>query len=230
MNIRTDRWRAWPASNAFTSWKARNRELVFWLSFLLLNALLFLPLYLLDLESSTFLPKISLQPGHPVQAMAELFVRRENADIFRLSAELLLLVSLYANVRRLRGPALRSAIVVTYIVILVYQVYEGVTVSLYKADPAFYNQFFLARDGVGFLVRHLSISIPAMMLGAIIFAAALGVVSSLLKTLFRGIAVDDLSRGSRVTLAALALALHILRRYRTTSLRPTRIRGQQSAP
>ncbi|MDI9550059.1 MAG: sulfatase-like hydrolase/transferase [Chloroflexota bacterium] len=207
MNIRTDRWRAWPASNAFTSWKARNRELVFWLSFLLLNALLFLPLYLLDLESSTFLPKISLQPGHPVQAMAELFVRRENADIFRLSAELLLLVSLYANVRRLRGPALRSAIVVAYIVILVYQVYEGVTVSLYKADPAFYNQFFLARDGVGFLVRHLSISIPAMMLGAIIFAAALGVVSSLLKTLFRGIAVDDLSRGSRVTLAALALAL-----------------------
>ena len=97
MNIaRTDG--AWPASNALTSWKAQSRT-VFWLSFLLLNV----PVPPLSPRPGIFnLSPKSHFSRHPVQAMAELFVRRENADIFRLSAELLLLVSLYANVRRLR--------------------------------------------------------------------------------------------------------------------------------
>ncbi len=196
-----------PLRTAFGKWRAKNQELCFWLSFLLLNALLFLPFYLLDLESSTFLPQLSLQPDHPVRVLAELFVRRENADIFRLSAELLVLVSLWANARRLRGPALRTTIMLTYIVILVYHIYEGVTISLYKADPAFYNQYFLARDGIQFLVRHLNISLPALLFGSFSLIAVLGAVIALLRTLFRGIAVDELSRGSRVTLAGLALAL-----------------------
>ncbi len=193
----------------WSAWQAGNRTLWFWICFLLLNALLFLPLYVANADSS-FLPPIRLQADHPARVLIDLFIYRENADVFRLSAELILLIALWANAKRLRGPLLRAVIFITYILIFVYHSYESITLSLYKEEPAFYSQYFLARDGLQYLVRHLAISPSAFMWGALFVIGGLTVSIATIRTLVRGVAADDLGRGTRVTLAGLALALLFL--------------------
>lgn len=184
----------------------RNADLVFWLCFVALNTLLFLPLTLMNLGETTVFP---FEPGalaHPRQALTSLFLWRENTDPFRLNLELLILVALWVNVAWLRRGPFRWAMMLLYCSALLYYSYEGIMVSLYKVEPVFYNHYFMIRDGLGFLTEHLHISAA---LYAIVFtgvALLVAVVIITLRTLSDAGLPARLSRATRISLTALAVA------------------------
>lgn len=83
----------------------RHPNLIFWVSFCVLNSLLFWPLYLLNRQGTGFWPFETL----PVTVndwpdfLRQLFLWRTNMDIFWLNAEIVLLLLLWVQARRLRG-------------------------------------------------------------------------------------------------------------------------------
>ena len=198
------RWRA-------RAWNGWNPDRRFWLAFMALNAILFLPFFLLEFQAWGFLPSIQFAPGKLWQVLSSLFLWRESADLFRVSTEMVLLAAIWINLRRLRGPTLRALVSITYASVLVYHIYEAVTVSIYRAEPAIYNQYHLARDGIGFLLKHLNLSTPLLVVGAgaagITVLVAVRMINALLEAAFHS---DDLSKTSRVTLTAMAAILAAL--------------------
>src|SRR5215207_8161887 len=103
-------------------------------AFLLLNLLLFLPTYLFNRETSSFLPASSLFADGMVLGFNRLLLWRNNLDPFRLSLELTVLTALWANVRYLRRPLWRALITAIYLLALCYAVYEALIISIYLAD------------------------------------------------------------------------------------------------
>jgi hypothetical protein len=186
---------------------ARHPDLVFWLSLALLNGLLFVPIYLLNLGDSSFLPWQG-GAGQSVQAVVrQLFTWRNNPDIFRLSLEVVILAALWVNVHSLwrRQRLYRVLFAVVYAMDLSYALYESISLSLYQIDPVFYAQYRLATDGVPFVVEHLRW--PLLLYVAILAAAlaAIAVLVILIRTLIGGAAPQRLSRWTRLAMAALAL-------------------------
>lgn len=188
---------------------ADHPNLAFWLSFLLLNGLLFLPLYLFNRETSRFLP-VQGVAGQPVAALARQFLLwRNNLDIFRLSLELTLLAALWVNVRWLwqgRRPRLYGALVAAvYILALSYAVYESIFLSLYQIDPVFYAQYRQTVDGIQFVAAHLNWPWTVYAGGAVLVVALTALVLRLTRVLIGGAPPQHLSRGTRLALLALAL-------------------------
>ena len=77
-------------SNTKVNIKVNGEELKFWLTLLLFNVLLFVPLYVLSLDDSTFLPLFSgVESGNIYSYFKYIFIRA-NKDVFRLSADFVL--------------------------------------------------------------------------------------------------------------------------------------------
>ena len=185
---------------------ANHPNLTFWLSFVLLNGLLFLPLYLFNRETSSFLPI----PDAAGQAAArQLFLGRDNLDIFRLSLELTLLAALWVNVRWLwrgRRPRLyRALFTVVYVLALSYAIYESIFYSLYQIDPVFYAQYRMAVDGVQYVVENLHWPWTIYAGGASLLLLLIGVVLRLAHALIGGSPPERLSRWTRLGMGVLAL-------------------------
>src|SRR5690349_15166091 len=72
-------------------------DLRFWLGFLSLNILLFLPMYWLNLATMTFLPAPSIFADGWSMGIARLLLWRENLDLFRLNVEFTVLLALWMN-------------------------------------------------------------------------------------------------------------------------------------
>ncbi len=184
-------------------------NLAFWLNFLTLNWLLFLPLYLFNRETSGFWPGPA-QAGQSVSAWAQhLLLWRNNLDIFRLSLEVTVLAALWANLPQLWRPraqrVLRALMAVIYVAAFSYAVYESISLSLYQIDPVFYAQYRLATDGVPFVVEQLNW--PWLVYAAGLFAVVLFVLAVLsrVRALIGGIPPEQLSRRTRLVVAGLAL-------------------------
>ena len=146
-------------------------NLLFVFTFLLLNGLLFLPLYLFNQETTTLLPPLAIFANGFGLGLSQLFVWRANLDLLRLSLELTVLTALWVNVRWLRRPAFRHLFVAIYLLALCYSLYEAI-LSIYLVAPVFYSQYYLARDGLPFLFSHLQTS--AWLYSAAIAAAVVG--------------------------------------------------------
>jgi hypothetical protein len=183
-------------------------NLYFWTGFLLLNFLLFLPAYLLNRETSAFLPPIFERAAEPSVTVRKLFSWRNNLDIFRLNIEITLLLAIWAFLPWLRRPRLRGFYRLLFtsvtIVGLAYAIYENLIVSIYQEDPVFYAHFQLAVDGLDFVWKHLTVS--SLTLGAAILAiaATIALLALWARILIGGIPVNHLNRGTRILLAFLA--------------------------
>ena len=149
----------------------RSPTFSFLIPFFVLNCLLFLPLFLLNIEETRVLPGTADELR---QVLPDLFLSRENYDIFRLNLEFLILVTVWATVRQLRRPAFRALLIAIYFVALAYAVYEGITLSIWQADPVFYTHYFMAVDGLQFLVSHLNLPRYLYLLAIILLSAAIG--------------------------------------------------------
>jgi len=189
---------------ANVGWHHDHPNLVFWASFLTLNAFLFLPLYLLSQETATFLPIPTLFADGSWEGINQLFIWRENLDIFRISVEFTVLTALWVTVRWLQRPLVRYLFIVLYLLALAYYVYEAIMVSIYLLDPNFYSQGFLARDGLPFLLAHVQTAwwtYAATIAGLVV---GIAVIVGLINLLLAAGAAPTLRRASRVVFALLA--------------------------
>ncbi|CAN5831651.1 hypothetical protein BH10CHL1_BH10CHL1_35470 [soil metagenome] len=184
--------------------EGRRPNLRFWSYFGVLNALLFLPLYLLNKETTSFFPPSTLFTDGLWLGINQLFLWRENLDPFRLSIELTLLVALWVNAPRLQSLAFRLLITIVYLLALGYYLYEAIIISIYHTDPVFFSQYYLALDGLPFLAQHVQTSLwiyCAAILGAI---GALLVLVTLSNQLLDSGATPKLARFTRLALGGLA--------------------------
>lgn len=181
----------------------------FWGAFFVLNALLFLPFYLLDIDESRLLPFIDLLTEPPRLALTNLFIVRENFDPFRINVELVVLAALWVNVAWIRRPAFRLSALLLYFVMLAYYLYESIMRYLYSDEPIFYSHYFLVRDGLSFLLEHMHISLGLYIAAAGGLVLAIGTIVALFRLIVDQRLPAELSRATRMTLNALALAAAI---------------------
>ena len=180
---------------------------VFLLCFLLLNLLLFLPLYLLNRADTTLFPGAELLGRDWQTDLQTLLFWRRNSDPFRWNIELFLLVGLWVNVSYLRRRWIRPFFILLYFLTLFYYAYEAITRTIYQVDPIFYHHYYLALDGLQFLLSHLHLS-PASYLGAVLVALlALGSVYALARLLYSISLADQLSRWLRISFGLLAVVM-----------------------
>jgi phosphoglycerol transferase MdoB-like AlkP superfamily enzyme len=183
-------------------------DLVFWVSYLTLNCLLFLPLYLLNQDSATFLPVSAAAAGDPVEAAERLLLWRNNLDIFRLNAEILLLLTLWVYLPWLRRSPTRRLFRwffgLFYAIILSYALYESVMLSMYQTDPVFYSHFHLALDGLPVIFRHLRVPPGLYAMAGLGLVAGLAILAKLIGALTGRVAVERLNWWSKGSLGLLA--------------------------
>jgi hypothetical protein len=188
---------------------ARHPNLYFWLFFLALNSFLFLPSYILNLQSSTFLPDIPELAADPARAARQMLLWRNNLDIFRLSAELSVLLALWVLLPWSRRPHLRRLfrwlLGFTYLLALSYAIYESLTIYIYQVDAVFYAHARLLVEGLGFLMRHLQVQLWVTIAAALAIVAGILILLALIRFVAGGIPVDRLSFSTKTLLASLAL-------------------------
>ena len=186
-------------------------NLFFWLCFLSLNALLFLPSYILNRESSTFLP---LSPGleqDPAVLTRQLLVWRNNLDLFRLNAEFTLLIAIWiflplSRTRRVRRFFL-ALLTFSYILTFTYALYESLTIYFYQVDAVFYAHIQLLIDGLNFLVEHLQLSPLLLVAGGLAFLAWSASLILFIRVFVERSSEDNLSIWSRVLLGMFLLLI-----------------------
>lgn len=121
----------------------------FWASFILLNALIFLPPYLVNIELASFWPTSTLGLGEKTGKFL-LVLTRDNMDLFRLSADLVIIVVLLFLIRKFSGLYKWMGILATvfYLLMVYYQAYYAVSLKLYGQHPFFLNDFVLLKEVV----------------------------------------------------------------------------------
>ena len=172
--------------------------------FLLLNSLLFLPIYWFFRADISFWPWSTPFADERDDLLSALFLQRPNLDIFRLNLELLFVVLLWRFVPLIRRGWVVLLVFLLYLSQLVYAVYEGFVRSYYLLDPVFYNDVSLFADGVHYVVRSLNLS-PFIYAGVLLL---LGLLTWVLYSLHRWLFADFLiTRLSRTTQAEMVAAM-----------------------
>ena len=188
-------------------------NLVFWGCYLTLNFLLFLPAYLLSQETTAFFPFSITTSQHPLEAIKQVALWRDNLDIFRINSELLLLIALWVYVPWLRRPfrqrIFRWLLGGLYVTILLYALFENVILTLYQVELVFYNHFQLAVSGVQVLARNMHFPLSLyLLIGAGLVAGGM-IIGMLIKgVIHRGVA-DQLSGWSKMAVALLAFLVMV---------------------
>ena len=182
-------------------------DLIFWGCFLILNALLFLPFYLLNINETASQHLLQTLRETPLTGLFNLFIWREDSDPFRINSELAILLALWVNVGWFRRGIVRWLITITYFVALCYYLYESIMFYLYRDEPVFYNHYFLVRDGLRFLAEHLNI--PILVYFGVLMGTAIiiGAIILILRTISDGQLPTRISRSSRLAVSGLAVAV-----------------------
>ncbi len=195
-------------------------NLLFWGSFAILNLLLFVPMALLD-EQSTLLPPLVTLDGGWWLAFNQFFIWRENLDPLRLSLEVAVMATVWLWLGRLRRPWVGALFGVVYGLMLAYAIYEAIVTAIYFLEPSFYSQFYLARDGLPFLFEHVNAAWWVFAGGALGLLVGAGVVVGLWSVLLHSGAAPGLRRSTRVGVTVLAvMALTATAVYQVYTARP----------
>lgn len=125
----------------------------------MLNVLLFLPLYAVFGAGSTFWPSFTGEAGDGSLrwTIIKLFVIRQNADVFRLSIEWVLLLAAWVWLRPLRKSFFRYFIVGFFIFGFLYNCYDSLVFAIYNDYPNLYDDLLLLISGFEGLTRHIGI-------------------------------------------------------------------------
>lgn len=133
----------------------RHPNSTFWIALLILNSLLFMPFSYLSKGNTFFLLPV-IQEGNSGSVLYHLFVQRESLDPWRISVELIGLITLWVWLGNKRRKWLAVSAGIIYAVMLVYAIYEAIVTEIYSLEPALYAQYFLAKDALPVLVEHLN--------------------------------------------------------------------------
>lgn len=187
------------------AWIRQHPGWLFVLAFLVLNGLLFLPLYLLNLDSTSLWPVTELRGLDWIALLKQLVIGRENFDPFRFNIELFLWMALWINVRWLRRPGLRHLFALLYFIILLYYILEAVTVSLYQSEPIFYSYYYLALNGLGYVFAHLNVAISLYLMALLLLSIAVWIIYRLALLLYQTALTTPFNIATRVSVAVIAL-------------------------
>ncbi len=125
----------------------RRNEIRFWLLFLLLNFLFFLPGYLVNAGTSSFFPFRGFLHGSLYERVKTVFVR-SNYDIFRLSVDLFLISIVYYALRKQIKPVLYGWLAgIYYVVAFLFITYYVTFEKIYLIPPVIYNDLTLLKLG-----------------------------------------------------------------------------------
>ena len=144
-------------------------NLSFWGLFFLLNALLFLPFYLINWQFSTFFPNFDNEIGDSSLRwyILKLLVIRQNADIFRLSVDWVLCISAWVWIRPIRRQLIRYLLTGFFIFSLLYNAYDTFVFAFYNDYPNFYDDILLLINGIGGVIQYLGIPVYVYLFGLI---------------------------------------------------------------
>src|SRR3954469_12073104 len=106
----------------------KHPDLLFWGCFVVLNLLLFLPFYLINLDENASIHLLSTLRTAPLTGLFNIFIWRDDADPFRLNTELVIMLALWVNIGWLRRGAIRWLMAFVYFIGLLYYIYESIMV------------------------------------------------------------------------------------------------------
>lgn len=203
--------------------------LFFWAAYIALNFLLFLPLFALDGGDNTLVPQVAAdESGWTL--FSRLLLWRENLDPLRISVELAVLVALWVLLPWVRQSPYRIFVVAIYIIALLYAIYEAIVLSIWLIDPVFYSQWFLARDGLPFLLGNLGAAWWMYAFVALVLFATGWVIVTLFRILFAGGESPNLHWGWKMLVATIAIfALLATARYQIYTARPQMVTSSVTA-
>ena len=174
----------------------------FWLLFFALNGLIFLPLYLVFQAGSTFWPSFANEVGDGSLRwyILKFFVIRQNADIFRLSVEWVVLVASWVWIPVIRKPAVRRLFIGMFIFGIVYNTYDTLIFAFYNEYPNFYDDILLLISGFEGLTRHIGIPFYIYILGGIAVVIFCWICITLIQALFDEDRIRQLNWASHLVL------------------------------
>ena len=178
--------------------------LAFWICFAALDLLLFLPLFVLNLDTTSVLPDVVSSHADISAIIASLLLFRENADVFRLNLEFSLFVALWLTVPTLRRQPVRVLFTLLYLLTLAYYIYESISLSIFFDEPAVYSHYFFFKDGGKFLTEHLQLSSGFYVVVAAAIVVATMIISSLVGTMLEVPRTGRLTSSSYAAVLALA--------------------------
>ncbi len=203
---------------------SKHPNFFFWFIFSIINSLIFLPTFLLNLESSTFLPKPILGEQGILETVPELLVWRNNLDLFRVSAEFIFLISLWVFLPIHKNRWLKKILLilttVLFFLAFAYEVYESLSLFFYQVDAVFYAHYQLFIDGLGFLVDHLQISWLRIFIYIVAILAWFGMVSTLIRILIQLPSIGLNTWSKTILIILLAFVLQALMFNRNLMVSP----------
>lgn len=119
--------------------------------------------------------------------------------------ELAVLVALWLSLRWIRVGLFRAFVILVYLLALVYALYEAIVLAIWLIDPVFYSQWYLARDGLPFLLSHLRTGWWIYAGGALVIASVVALIVVLFRVLFASGAQSRLHWSWRVIMVGIAL-------------------------
>ncbi len=134
-----------------------NPELLFWLFFLSINLLVFLPAYLIHYSETSFLPPVFYGKTSTINKQKGNVFVRVNQDIFRISADLAILMLPVLFVRNpifIRLYSIGCALY--FVLILVYQITNGICRKIYHKELTHFEVIRYLNIGYT-IVRHSAI-------------------------------------------------------------------------
>ena len=191
-----------PFSALATHLRRLHPDLRFWAAFLVLHALLFVPVVLMNREDGTVLPALQLAGRTFDQVWRQLLLWRTAPDLLRFNSEILLFIGLWAMLPALRKANVRRAFVATYLFTFAYYICEGASLTFFSAEPVFYSQFRMATEGLAFFLQNARVT-AALVGGTVLLIVAGAVVVARLAR--DALPLDAPTPASRVLLALLAL-------------------------
>ena len=177
-------------------------ELGFWLLLILLNALLFVPRYILDISESSFFPNLVQAEQNNVYSLFKQFFIRQNHDIFRISFDFLALTLLFSIPKNWSTNWRSITLFILYFIFLAYQTYSAVFEHIYHTNPLFYND--LSAIKTGFLIVYSGFSINFLMIILLLLVILLLLFKAIHFTILKS---KFLGKASKIVISILLLLL-----------------------
>jgi len=118
--------------------------------FLFLNALIFLPTYLLNWKKSTFLPLQLFEKPFSIKTFLANFIRRYNFDIFRFAGDFAFITLIILGFKNIIPIAFANFFVFFYVFFaIIHQTYYHSIKYIYNTEPLFINDIILIKRGLG---------------------------------------------------------------------------------
>ena len=178
-------------------------DISFWFSFLVLHALLFLPVVLMDREDGTLLPVVQVAGRSLEQIWMQLAVWRREPDLLRFNFEIVIFVALWALFRPLRHVWIRRLFVFAYLFLFFYYLYEGASLTFFSVEPVFYTQLRMATEGFSFFLQNARVTAAFVAGTALLIVGGAVVVGRLTRFVLPDKNCASATRGALVLLALL---------------------------